>query len=191
MSGGLDLALWDLGRATGVVALVLFTMTVVLGIIGRSGRPALGVGRFGVQELHRTVALTGVGLLAVHVFTLLLDPFAQLRLLDIVVPFVGRYRPFWLGLGTTALDTLAVVVVSALMRHRIGPRLFKILHWGTYALWPMAFLHVLGAGSDAGNVWLRVIAFTCLAIVVLTLGWRLTPGYAERGVTRIPRRVTR
>jgi sulfoxide reductase heme-binding subunit YedZ len=73
-------ALWTLGRGSGVAALLMFTVSIVLGIVSRSGRGILGVGRFGVQELHRTAALTGTALIAVHVGSLLLDPYAQLRL---------------------------------------------------------------------------------------------------------------
>ena len=72
-------------RGTGVVALVCFTVTMVLGIIGRSGRDALGVGRFGLNELHRTAALTGVGLIVIHVGSLMFDPYAQLSIIDTVV----------------------------------------------------------------------------------------------------------
>lgn len=189
MSGVFDQALWDAGRATGVTALVIFTATMVLGIVARSGRSALGIGRFGVSELHRTLALTGVGLLICHVLTLLFDPYAQLRLVDLVVPFGGSYRPLWLGLGTVSLDLLAVTVVSSLLRHRIGPRAFKVLHSLTYVLWPTAFAHALGNGTDAGSVWLNSLAFACLSAVVLAVGWRLSRGYGERGRARVPRRL--
>ena len=93
-------SLWYLGRGTGLVALVMFTLTMVLGITTRSGRQALGLSRFGVADLHKTASLTGAGLVAVHVTTLLFDPYAQLRLVDLVFPFLGAYRPLWLGLGT-------------------------------------------------------------------------------------------
>ena len=50
----LDSALWALGRGTGVVALGLFTASLVLGVLARSGRPLGPLGRFGVADLHRT-----------------------------------------------------------------------------------------------------------------------------------------
>ncbi len=151
MSAYLDSALWALGRGTGVVALLMFTVSLVLGIVTRSGREVPGVGRFGVAELHRTAALTGTALIALHIGTLLLDPLSQLRLVDFVVPFLGSYRPIWLGLGTLAVDLLLVVTVVSLLRDRVGPRVFRAVHWGTYALWPMALAHALGNGSDNGD----------------------------------------
>ena len=184
-------ALWMLGRGTGVVALLLFTTTLVLGIVSRSGRPLPGLGRFGAAELHRTAALTGVGLVAVHLTSLFFDPYAQLHLVDLVVPFAGAYRPLWLGLGTLAVDLLAVVTVVSLLRDTVGPRVFKAVHWATYALWPVALLHSLGTGTDAGSLWMDAVAGSAIAAVAAAVVWRLTPAYAERGRTRVARVVAR
>jgi predicted ferric reductase len=184
-------ALWYLGRGTGVVALVVFTVTLVLGITTRSGRAALGVGRFGVAELHRTASLVGVGLIAVHVGTLLFDPWAQLKLIDTVLPFMAGFRPFWQGLGTVAVDLLALITVSSLLRHRIGPRVFHALHWTAYALWPLAMLHALGTGTDAASSWFRALAALCGGAVVVALGWRTSAGFGERGMVRRSRVVAR
>jgi methionine sulfoxide reductase heme-binding subunit len=182
-------ALWALGRGTGVVALVMFTVSMVLGIASRSGRPIPGLGRFGFTDLHRTAALTGTALIVLHVGTLVLDPYAQLRLVDLVFPFLGSYRPIWLGLGTLALDILVVVTVVSLLRHRIGPRVFRAAHWGTYALWPIAMGHALGNGTDNGTFWLRGLAAVCAGAVLGAVLWRLTPSYGERGRVRSPRRL--
>ena len=184
-------ALWALGRGTGVVALVMFTITLVLGIVARSGRSVGGLGRFGVAEVHRTAALTGVGLVAVHLGSLFFDPYAQLKLVDMVLPFVGSYRPLWLGLGTVAVDLLLVVTGVSLLRNRVGPRVFKGVHWLTYLLWPVALLHGLGTGTDAGSLWLDAVAIACSTAVGAAVLWRLAPSYAERGRDRVARVVSR
>src|SRR5207244_3318820 len=97
-------AAWYLARGTGVVLLVLLTVVVALGVATRSGRPAFGLPGFAVTAVHRNASLMSVLLLAIHVGTLLIDPYAHLKLIDVVLPFVGTYRPFWQGLGTLALD---------------------------------------------------------------------------------------
>lgn len=183
-------ALWALGRGTGVVALVMFTLTMVLGITTRSGRPVAGLGRFGVADLHRTAALTGTALVAAHVTSLFFDPYAQLKLVDVVLPFLGTYRPVWLGLGTLAVDVLGIVTVVSLLRHRVGPRVFKTVHWATYALWPIALAHSLGNGSDTGSLWMTAVAAVCIGAVTAALGWRLMPSFDGRGWTRTPRKVS-
>lgn len=182
-------ALWFLGRGTGVVALVLLTLSVVLGIVTRSGRRLPLLPRFTLADLHRTAGLTAVALLGIHVGTLLFDPYAQLRLTDLVVPFQGQYRPLYLGLGTLALDLLVAVVATSVLRHRLGPRAFRAVHWTAYALWPLALLHGLGIGTDAPTTWFAVLAAGCGGAVTAALVWRLTPAFAQRGRTRTPREV--
>lgn len=182
-------ALWALGRGTGVVALVLLTVALVLGIVARSGRRVPGLGRFGTSDLHRTAALTGTGLIIAHVGALLFDPYAQLKVVDFFFPFLASYRPLWLGLGTLALDLIGVVTLVSLLRHRVGPKVFQVVHWATYLLWPSALLHALGAGTDATTEWFRALAVVCITAVVGAVGWRLAPSYDGRGWTRRPRRT--
>ena len=121
----IDQALWALGRGTGITALAFLTISLVLGIATRSGRPLLALPRFAVADVHRFAALAGTLLVALHMALLFFDPYAQLRLVDFVVPFLGAYRPLWLGLGTLAFDVLAVVIVTSLLRHRLGVRTFR------------------------------------------------------------------
>jgi predicted ferric reductase len=191
MSATFTAALWDLGRGSGVAALVMLTVSVALGIVGRSGRAAFGLGRFGLNELHRTAALTGVGLVVLHLVTLFFDPYAQLRVVDMVLPFLGNYRPLWLGLGTLAVDLLLVVTAVSLMRQRVGPRVFRAVHWATYALWPVALMHAFGTGTDAATLWLDLVGLACVAGVVGAVGWRTSESFAGRGWSRLPREVAR
>src|SRR5258708_38428842 len=121
-----------------------------LGIATRSGRPLLMLPRFAVADVHRFSCLAGTLLVVIHMALLFFDPYAQLRLVDFIVPFLGAYRPLWLGLGTLAFDLLAVVMVTSLLRHRLGVRVFRAVHSATYALWPVAMAHALGNGTDAG-----------------------------------------
>src|SRR5437763_14537482 len=62
-------ALWYASRATGVVALLLLTAVMVLGIlVNRQGRLP-GLPRFGATSLHRSVSLMAVAFIAMHVIT--------------------------------------------------------------------------------------------------------------------------
>ena len=96
-------AMWYLTRGTGMVSLVLLTLTVALGIaeVARYASPRLP--RFVLAALHKNVSLLAVAFLAVHILTAVADSFAPINLLDAFIPFVGTYRPIWLGLGTRCL----------------------------------------------------------------------------------------
>jgi sulfoxide reductase heme-binding subunit YedZ len=166
-------ALWFLGRGTGVVSLVLLSLVVALGVASRSGRPLPGLPRFAVVAVHRSAALLAVAFLVVHVTTLLFDPYAQLDLLAVVVPFSAAAEPFWYGLGALALDLVLAVVVTSLLRARIGPRAWRAVHWLAYLAWPVAVLHGVGSGSDAATGWMLAVTGVCVAAVAVAVTWRL------------------
>lgn len=179
-------ALWYVARGAGLISLVLLTIVVALGIGARSGRTAFGLPRFAVNLLHRNAALYAVLLLTIHVTTLLADPYAQLRLVDLVLPFLGAYRPFWLGLGTLAFDLVLALVATSLLRRRMGARAWRVVHWLAYVCWPLALLHGLETGTDAGTWWLRAVAVVCGTVVFAAVCWRVAPGFG-----RFPQRIAR
>lgn len=174
-----DQALWALGRGTGITALAFLTVSLTLGIATRSGRRVAEFPRFAIADVHRFAALAGTTLVALHMGLLFADPYAQLRVIDFAVPFLGAYRPFWLGMGTLALDVLAVLILTSLLRHRLGVRTFRIVHWAAYALWPIALAHALGNGTDAGRGWFVTIAGGCVVTVATALAWRLRMDFSE------------
>jgi methionine sulfoxide reductase heme-binding subunit len=177
-------AAWYAARGTGLMALVLLTVVVMVGVVTRSGRPLPGLPRFAIVAVHRNAGLCAAVLLLIHVITLLFDPYAQLRLLDTVVPFTSAYRSLWVGLGTVALDLILAVIVTSMLRHRIGARPWRAVHWLSYAAWPAAVLHGLKAGSDAGQTWFLAATLLCVAAVAGAIGWRLSDHFTEFGGAR-------
>lgn len=174
-----DEVLWYFARGSGVVLLVLLTVVVALGVGSRSGRTAFGLPRFAVSLLHRNAALLSVLFLAGHVTALVADSYANLDLADVVVPFIGSYRPFWQGLGTVALDLLAAIVITSLLRHRLGVRTWRTVHLLAYLSWPIALMHGLGAGSDNGTWWLWAISIGCAVLVGAAVVWRTSASFGR------------
>ncbi len=177
-------AMWAFGRVSGVVALILFTISVILGIITRSGRPLPGLPRFSISLVHRNVALLACIFLVFHVGSLLLDSYAHLSLTDVVVPFLGSYKPFWQGLGTVAFDLAVAIVITSVFRRRLGVRLFKALHWFTYAMWPIALFHSIGNGTNGTSGWFLLLAAASTLAVVIAVIWRRSSRFIETARTR-------
>lgn len=172
-----DLSLiWITTRAAGVVALVASTASVVLGLAlaGRLGarrrRGILG----DVRVLHQTLGVATMVALAVHVGTLLLDPWLTPSLVDVAVPLSIDYRPVWTGLGIIAGYGLLVLGLSAFLRGRAGTR-WAVVHRFAGLTWALSIAHTLGAGTDAGTPWLLAVVALCVLPVLTLLAMRLRP----------------
>lgn len=180
---------WYLIRATGIVVLVLMTATVALGVAVQRQQRLPGLPRFGVVALHRNVSLVAAVLLAVHVVTAAVDTYVPVGWSAAVLPFTAGWRPFAVGLGTIAVDLLLLIVGTSLLRGRIPVRMWRAVHWTSYLLWPLAFLHGLTAGTDLHSGWALAVALGCAAVAggSSALAWtgRSTPaaGRAPAAVT--------
>src|SRR5664279_5125719 len=160
---------WYLTRSTGAVALILLTAAIALGVADVQRWSSPNWPRFIVDSVHRNVSLLAMVFLVLHILTSVLDSFAPIALTDAVIPFVGTYRPFWLGLGAISFDLLIAVTVTSLMRQRLGFSTWRAVHWLTYASWPIALLHGFGTGSDVKSTWLMVLSALCLVAVLLAI----------------------
>ncbi|HYT26542.1 MAG TPA: ferric reductase-like transmembrane domain-containing protein [Actinomycetota bacterium] len=172
-------ALWYLTRGSGAVVLVLLTVTVALGVTTSVRWASPRWPRSVTEGLHRNVSLLVVAFLALHVATTVVDGYAPIGWLDAVVPFRSAYRPLWLGLGAVALDLLAAVAVTSLLRARLGRRTWRAVHWLAYACWPVALAHGLGTGSDTGRAWMLALDAVAVAAVATAVGWRLWTGFGQ------------
>jgi sulfoxide reductase heme-binding subunit YedZ len=180
---------WYLVRATGIVSLLLLTIVVALGVATSTRFRPRGTPLYVTTTVHQNAALLAVVFLTIHVATAVLDPDASVQLTAVLVPFTSDWAPLSVGLGAVALDLLAAIVVTSLLRRRLPYRLWRGLHWLAYAAWPLALAHGLGAGSDAATGWMRGVDIACLAAVGTVLCWRVLaldePG---EGAAPTPRR---
>jgi DMSO/TMAO reductase YedYZ heme-binding membrane subunit len=173
--------LWYANRGTGVVLLVLLTVTTLLGVLSTRGDAGGRVPRFLTQAMHRSLSLTCAALLLAHVTTAVVDEYVDIRWWQVVVPVGATYRPLWLGLGSVALDLVIVVVVTSLLRSRLPNRVWRMLHVSAYACWLLSVVHGLGIGTDAASPWARTTGLVCVVAVALAAALRLV----GLGVTRM------
>ncbi|WP_406375544.1 ferric reductase-like transmembrane domain-containing protein [Streptomyces sp. NBC_00647] len=165
--------LWYATRAGGTVSLVLLTATVALGIAAAGRYAPVRLGRFEVSALHRNLSLLTLAFLALHIVTAIADSYAHLTWPTAFVPFIGSYRPLWVGLGAVALDLLLAVALTSAIRGRLGHRRWKAVHWLAYAAWPVALFHAAGTGTDTRLSPQLALYAACLLTVVAAVWWRL------------------
>lgn len=167
---------WYATRGLGTSTLIVLTGTVVLGIVTARRWVGETTPAFVAADMHRNLSLLGVFLLAAHIVTTLLDPYAHIGVRDVAIPFGAAYRPIWLGLGVAATWVLIGVAASSALRNRVGPRVWRLIHWAAYASWPLAVIHGVGTGSDSQAPWMIAVVTSCVAAVLFSLGLRLGQG---------------
>ena len=172
-STSMTTAIWYTIRATGVVALVLLTVTTVLGMLSASRVRTRRWPAFAQVDLHKRATLFALVFLGLHVVTAVVDTYVHVGVLSVLVPFASPFRTLWTGLGTIAVDLLLAVAVSSALRQRIAARTWRALHWLAYACWPLAVFHAVGTGTDGHSAWLLGITMVCGGAVLACLAWRL------------------
>lgn len=167
--------LWIGARTTGVISWLAATTAVVFGL---SFRTRIFAGRLSPRTtttIHRTATLVTLLFAVSHVTFLLFDKYAQIRLIDVFVPWISQDRTLGDGLGTVAFDLLLLVSLASFARRRMSARTWSVLHVGAYAVWPAATYHYLIVGSDVVAIASILVIGAALAAVnwlVIRRGFR-------------------
>jgi sulfoxide reductase heme-binding subunit YedZ len=171
---------WITSRAAGIAALALSSTSLGAGLLIRSrGEPRRLLGS-DTRALHEALSLATLVALAVHGLTLLGDHYLHPSPIEISVPFTTAYRPFWTGLGIVAGWGLAGLGLSYYARDSIGSSRWRTLHRFVAVFWVLGIIHTLGAGTDAGQIWLlALMALPTVPAAILLLNRLLGPP-AER-----------
>jgi sulfoxide reductase heme-binding subunit YedZ len=181
-----DPTFWILARASGLLAYGLLTAAMLAGLVlrarpfGRALQPAA------VTDLHRFLALLGLGAIALHGTALVLDTTVEITPAALAVPGLVPYRPFWTGLGVVAAELMAIVYASFSLRRRIGNRAWRRLHRLTFLVFALATCHGLAAGSDSDRAWALALYGSATGAVVAATAWRVLLPPVPGGRTRRP-----
>jgi methionine sulfoxide reductase heme-binding subunit len=171
----MDYGWWLASRASGIVALVLISLAVGLGL-AMAGRVATEPRyRRPMLALHEHAALAGLIAIAVHGITLLGDRWLHPGPIGVLVPFAMDYKPLWTGLGIAGGYLAAALGLSFYIRRRIGTKRWRKLHRATIAAYALSVAHAIGAGSDASTPWMRAVLVLAVAPIVFLLVMRLLP----------------
>lgn len=161
---------WLLSRAAGVAAYVALTAEILLGLCASTGALDRWISRASAGQIHRWLSSVALALVAAHALVLVCDRYVAFDLLDALVPFVAGERRTAVGLGATAAWLAVVVHASFAMRSRIGPKAWRRLHYVSFAVFVLATLHGLAAGSDRGDpALLALYVASALSVVALTV----------------------
>jgi sulfoxide reductase heme-binding subunit YedZ len=178
-----DPTFWLLARASGITAYVLITLSVLAGLVLKS-KPLRALRPANVTVIHRTLALTALWSVLIHGVTLVLDTTVRVSPLALVVPGLVGYRPLWTSLGVCAAELMLLVYVSFSLRSRIGHRVWRALHWATYAVFVLATIHGLAAGTDTARPWAQALYLGAVSLVAFATAWRALDRPARKAVLK-------
>jgi methionine sulfoxide reductase heme-binding subunit len=164
-----DPTFWFLARASGLTAYVLLTLSVLAGLVVKSKPLGRALKTASVTDVHRFLALLGLGMLALHGAALVLDSSVHISPAALVVPFASAYRPAAVAAGVLAAELMALVTVSFSLRKWIGARNWRRLHWATYPTFVLGTVHGLAAGTDR---WASPLYLGAVGALTAATAWR-------------------
>ena len=164
--------LWYTTRATGLVALILFTMVVTLGTLVANRIGGTTVGRFEINELHRSLSMVAVVFLAIHIITTVLDSYVSTGIISAFIPMTSAYKRVAITLGAVAFDLILAVWISSLLKLRITNTSWRFIHWFSWISVVTALVHAYMSGTDSRTGIGLVLVSACSGVVVLAALWR-------------------
>ena len=178
---------WYVARAAGLVAWALSAASVLWGLalstraLGRRPRPAW------LADLHQYLGGLTVVFTAVHVAALALDDYVQFAPTDLFIPLAAEWRPLAVAWGIVGLYLLLAIEATSLARRHIPTKLWRRVHHASFLLYATATVHLLAAGTDAPEPWLRwTVLLTVAAVVYLSTVRALTPRRLRRARPATP-----
>jgi predicted ferric reductase len=171
---------WYTARASGIVAWVLVTASVLWGLalasrLTRRPKPAW------VLDLHRFLGGASVVFVGVHLLALSLDKYVGFGPEELFVPMASVWKPGAVAWGIVALYLLVAVEVTSLMMRRLPRKLWRAVHLTSFAVFGGTTVHALLAGTDANDVAVQWIAMLSVALVSFLAMFRVL---ADRRVPR-------
>jgi sulfoxide reductase heme-binding subunit YedZ len=168
-----DHLFWLASRSAGILAWLALSASMVIGlwmatkVAPRSMTPRLRVA-------HERIAIVALVALGAHGLLLLGDSFLRPTVLDLVVPFRIDHAAFWTGLGQIAGYVTAALSLSYYARKRIGARRWRNAHRWIPIAWLLGAAHVIGSGTDIGDLWMQVPFALTIGVVLALLGLRVS-----------------
>lgn len=165
-----QLLVWIVARATGLAAYIALCLSILSGVALRTSVLDFLATNRALRALHDFMTWIWIPIGAAHVIALLLDKTAQIKLIDLLVPFQVRYAPLAVGLGTISLDIILVVTVTSWVRRRMDDRLWRWIHRTSYVAFVTLFTHSLMSGTDFGAPLISAVSWSvALGIALLAL----------------------
>ena len=163
---------WYVTRSAGIIAYLLLWLSMVWGLAvpSRIISPVLEQGY--TFDFHQFISLLSIGFVLLHILVLAFDRYLPYSTIQILIPFLSPYRPFWVGIGVISFYIILLVTITFYIRSRIGMNLFKSIHVFSLLGYLGVTLHGLYSGTDAALLSMQLVyRGTFLVVIFLTVYW--------------------
>lgn len=165
---------WYAARAGGIVAYVLLSVNVALGLAMTGKKTMKHWPRFALEDVHRFAGLLTGTFVVVHIVAVAIDAYLPFSLVSLAVPLLASYRPVWTGLGIVAAELLLALAVTNHYRNtKLSYRFWRRAHFVNFAVWAAATLHGIGSGTDRSTPWMLAIFALAVGMVCGLTTWRV------------------
>jgi methionine sulfoxide reductase heme-binding subunit len=165
---------WYVARAGGVVAYVLLSANVAVGLTMTAKKSMRRWPKFAMEDVHRFGGILVGTFVVIHIVSVAIDSYLPFSILSLIVPFASHYRPVWTSLGVVAAELLlALAVTNHYRNRRISYSFWRKAHYVNFAVWGAATLHGLGSGTDRSTPWLLSIYVVAVGTVSALTVWRI------------------
>ena len=178
---------WYATRSTALLSYLALSASTIYGLLLSTKLLDRVTHRPISFTLHQDLAGIGLALALVHAAVLMIDRSVPYSPVEVIVPFVGPYRPLWVGIGQVAMGLSLLVMLSFYVRKRIGTRAWRTVHYLSFAAFLGATIHGLMAGSDTSAGWVYGGYLTLTVVVVFLTTYRIVLAIGARsGEQRVP-----
>jgi predicted ferric reductase len=155
---------WYVARASGIVAWILVTASVVWGLVlstrlTRRPKPAWFL------DMHRFLAGLSVVFVGVHLAGLVADNYTHFGLASLLVPLASSWHPVAVAWGVVGMYLLLAIEITSLLMRRLTRRIWHAVHLTSFGLFAFTTIHALTAGTDASDVAVQWFALASCALV--------------------------
>lgn len=167
---------WYFTRSAGTVAYLLLAGSTIWGLLLSTKLIKEAIPAALSLAMHNILSWLAVALTGLHALALLWDSYYTYTLADLTIPFVGPYRPGWVGLGIIGFYLMFLTSLSFNFRKQLGQKRWRQLHYATFGVYILATVHGVMAGTDSANLGMQILYWGSGLLVLFLTNFRLLVG---------------
>ncbi|MGH3671644.1 MAG: hypothetical protein ACRDSH_13585, partial [Pseudonocardiaceae bacterium] len=167
---------WYVARASGLVAWVLLSASVVAGLL-MGMRLVRGAARRWITGFHEFLGALAVMFTVIHLVSVFSAASLRVGVVQLLVPFTKPDNPVAQGCGVIACYLLGAVMATSWLRALLPRRWWRRVHVLALPLWGVATAHTVLAGSDITDPVTYWAGLAVTEVVVFLVVLRLTTGF--------------